>query len=339
MHRTLRPALALLLGAAALLAAPPLPALSQEQPSPHPAREPADAAAVERWLEELSNWGRWGEGDQLGTINLITPEVRTRAAALVRAGVTVSLAHATLTGSGPDNANPYEHELLLHGAGPGPWAVDRLGVIFHGYAHSHLDAVCHMFHRGRMYNGFDRSEVTAEGCGKLAIDALAGGIFTRGVLMDIPRLRDTAWLEPGTPIFPEDLEAWEQEAGVRVGPGDALLIRTGRWARRQAEGPWDVSARSAGLHASAARWLRERGVAVLGSDVASDVFPSGVEGVSHPVHLLVLVALGMPIFDNLDLEALAAEAARHGRWEFLLTAAPLPVPGGTGSPLNPIAVF
>jgi kynurenine formamidase len=339
MTRTRRLGVVLLLGAAALRPFPALPSPAQQEAPPAAPRDPADAAAVERWLDELSNWGRWGEDDQLGTVNLITPEVRKRAAALVTSGITVSLAHPTLTADEADNANPYGHELVLHGGGPGPWAVDRLSVLFHGYAHSHLDAVCHMFHRGRMYNGFERSEVTAGGCGKLAIDALSGGIFTRGVLMDVPRLRGVPWLEPGTPVFAEDLEAWERQAGLRVGPGDALLLRTGRWARRDAEGPWDVSARSAGLHASAVRWLRERGVSVLGSDVASDVFPSGVEGVSHPVHLLALVGLGMPIFDNLDLEAVAGEAARQGRWDFLLTAAPLPVPGGTGSPLNPLAVF
>ena len=315
-----------------------LPAVSAAQ-EPTTPREPADAAAVERWLDELSNWGRWGEDDQLGTINLITPEVRKRAAALVKQGVTVSLAHSTLTEGTADNANPYGHELVMHGQGPGSWAVDRLSVLFHGYAHSHLDALCHMFHEGKMYNGFERTEVTPEGCGELAIDAMQQGIFTRGLLVDVPRLRGVRWLEPGEPIYPEDLAAWEEQTGIEVGPGDALLVRTGRWARRAAEGPWDVSERSAGLHASSVRFLRDRGVAVLGSDVASDVFPSQVEGVSHPVHLLVLVGLGMPIFDNLDLEAVAAEAARLGRWDFLLTAAPLPVPGGTGSPLNPLAVF
>ncbi len=297
------------------------------------------AAEIETWLEELSNAGRWGDDDQLGTVNLITPEKRKAAATLVKEGISVSLAHPTLTDSNLDNANPWEHALLLSGETQGPWAVDRLAVVFHGYAHSHLDAACHMFHDGKMYNGYPRESVTAQGCGEMAIDALRDGIFTRGVLMDLPRLRGERWLEPGTPIYPQDLEAWEEQAGVRVGEGDVLLIRTGRWARRDSEGAWDVSALSAGLHASCAPWLRERGVAVLGSDVASDVFPSRVEGYSHPVHLLVLVAMGMPIFDNLDLEALAEEAQKQRRWEFLLTAAPMPIPGGTGSPLNPIATF
>ena len=165
------------------------------------------------------------------------------------------------------------------------------------------------------------------------------GIFTRGILMDIPRLKGVAYLEPGTAIYPADLEAWEEKAGMKVESGDAVFIRTGRWARRAELGPWNVARNSAGLHPTSVRWLKERGVAVLGSDVASDIFPSPVPGVSHPIHQLVLVALGMPIFDNCDLEAVSEEAQRQGRWEFLLTVAPLAVPGGTGSPLNPIATF
>jgi kynurenine formamidase len=217
--------------------------------------------------------------------------------------------------------------------------VDSIGVTFHGYAHSHLDAVCHLFHQGKMYNGYSRDEVTAEGCRKLAITNAGEGIFTRGVLMDLPRLWGERWLEPGRAIYPADLEAWESKAGLRVGPGDVVLVRTGRWSRWQEKGPWQLAESSAGLHASSVAWLRARDVAVLGSDVASDVFPSGVEGESHPVHLLVLYALGMPIFDNLDLEAVAEAAAERERWEFLLTAAPMRIPGGTGSPLNPIATF
>jgi kynurenine formamidase len=190
-----------------------------------------------------------------------------------------------------------------------------------------------------MYNGYSRDLVTPEGCKKLAITNASDGIFTRGVLMDIPRLAGKPWLDPGTPIYPADLEAWEKKAGLRVGSGDVVLIRTGRWARWAAEGPWAIDQRSAGLHASSVAWLRERDVAVLGSDVASDVFPSGVEGESHPVHLLVLYSLGMPIFDNLDLDAVSEAAAARGRWEFLLTAAPIRITEGTGSPLNPIATF
>jgi kynurenine formamidase len=190
-----------------------------------------------------------------------------------------------------------------------------------------------------MYNGFSQQEVTRSGASKLAITNLKQGIFTRGILMDIPRLKGVKYLEPGTPIYPEDLEAWEKKAGLKLAAGDAVFIRTGRWARRAEKGPWDIGNNSAGLHASCARWLKSRDVALLGSDAASDVLPSGIEGVTHPIHQLALIALGVNIFDNCDLEALSAEAAKRKRWEFLLTASPIPLTGGTGSPLNPIATF
>jgi len=293
----------------------------------------------EAWFTELSNWGRWGQNDERGTLNLIDPGVRRAAAALVAEGRSVSLSHAVLTGEAPDNATPFRHRMLETGAGEGAWAMDELSVVFHGYAHSHMDAVCHRFQEGRIFNGYPRSEVTAEGCRKLAVTVARDGILTRGVLVDLPRLRGVRWLEPGTAIYRKDLEAWERDAGLRVRAGDALLVRTGRWALRAAEGPADVSRRSAGLHASAVSWLRERDVALLGSEAASDVAPSGVEGETHPVHVLALVALGMPILDNLDLDAVAEEAARLGRWEFMLSVAPLVIPGGTGSPVNPIATF
>ena len=144
----------------------------------------------------------------------------------------------------------------------------------------------------------------------------------------------------GTTEATEELDAWEKKAGVKVSSGDVIFIRTGRWKRRELKGPWDLTKDgAAGLHASCARWLRERDIAMLGSDSASDVIPSGIDGVVMPIHLLVLHALGVHIFDNCDLEEVSKVAKRLGRWEFALTAAPLPVQGGTGSPLNPIASF
>jgi len=298
-----------------------------------------DRETFESWVAELSNWGRWGEDDERGTLNLIDPDVRKAAVDLVQEGRSVSLAHAVLTQEAADNPSPFGHRMLETGASDGPWAMDELSVVFHGYAHSHMDAVCHRFYDGKIFNGFSRDDVTAEGCQKLAITTARDGILTRGVLVDLPRLRGVPWIPPGTAIYREDLDAWERETGVKVRPGDALLIRTGRWVHRAAEGPTDVSQSSAGLHASAVSWLRERDVAVLGSEASSDVLPSGVEGETHPVHVLALVALGMPILDNLDLDAVAEEAARLKRWEFLLVVAPLVIPGGTGSPVNPIATF
>lgn len=300
-----------------------------------------DKETFEQWMKDLSNEGRWGADDELGTVNFITPEVRKRAAALVREGVSVSLAHDVEKEAAVDVTSPFEHTMGATGARPvlGHFASDTFSVDFHGYAHTHMDAVCHMFDEGHTYNGYSQDLITDEGCARLSIHAMKQGIFTRGILMDMAEHKGVGYLEPGTAIYAEDLEAWEKKAGVKVGEGDVVFIRTGRWKRRAELGPWDVGSLSAGLHASSVAWLKERGVAVLGSDAASDVFPSGVEGASHAVHQLVLVALGMPIFDNCDLEDISREAKARGRWDFLLTVAPLAVPNGTGSPMNPIATF
>jgi kynurenine formamidase len=301
--------------------------------------EPVTRETIDRWMVELSNWGRWGPDDQLGTLNLITPERRVEAARLVTRGVSVSLAHDYLKERAPDVSSPLVQE--MRGVDePGTWVTDFLEMAYHGHAHSHLDALCHMWHEGKAYRGVLHSEAaTAEGCLELGVTALKDGVVGRGVLMDIARLRGVDYLEPGTPIFAADLEEWERVSGVRVQSGDVLLVRAGRWARRAEEGPWPTAALAAGLHASAVPWLRERGVAMIGSDYTNDVLPHGIEGVVMPVHQLTLIALGMPIFDNLDLEAVARAAAEAGRWEFLFVAAPLRIPGGTGSPLNPLAIF
>ena len=302
-------------------------------------------ADFERLMEELSNWGRWGPDDQLGAANLVTPARRVEAARLAREGVTVSLARPLLTEQAPDVTQPFGHSMLVV-PGPAPAepallgvALDQYSVAYHGYAHSHIDALCHFLYRGRMYNGVSQDTITEDGCSSLSSFGLAHGIVTRGVLVDVPRLKGVPYLEPGTPIYMEDLEAWEEMAGVTVRPGDAVFIRTGRWARRAELGPWDVAAESAGLHASSAPWIRARDVAFMGSDAALDVAPSQIPGVRSPVHLLTLVAMGIHLFDNQDLEALAETAAELNRWEFMFVAAPLPVQGGTGSPLNALAIF
>lgn len=291
-------------------------------------------------MKTLSNWGRWGADDQMGAVNLITPKTRRVAAKLVREGISVSMARDVEKETAPDNPKPFLHKMLNVGLNnPGQFVSDNFQVSYHGYAHSHMDSLCHMAFEGKMYNGFEQAEVVSSGAPKLAVTNYKQGIFARAVLMDIPRLKGVDWLEPGTPIYPADLDAWEKQARVKVRSGDVVLIRTGRWARRDKEGPWDASRKAAGLHASCAKWLKDRDASILGSDAASDVAPSLVDGVNQPIHQLVIIAMGMPIFDNLDLEAVGREAARLKRWEFLVTAAPLAVTGGTGSPFNPIATF
>ncbi len=288
---------------------------------------------VDTWMTELSNWGRWGDDDRLGALNLITPEKRIAAARLVQTGISVSLAHNYSEMSSSESPPPFTQEISRAGQA-GEFVMERVSFSYHGNIHSHIDSLCHVTYNGQMYNGYSLDTVDENGCSMLGITDVKQGIMTRGILMDIPRLKGVDYLEPGTQIYVEDLEAWEAQAGIRVEAGDIIFVRTGRWATPDGAGQG-----SAGLHASVAPWLKQRDVAMVGGDYANDAIPSGVSGNFLPIHQLTIVAMGVRLFDNLDLESLAAEAARQNRWEFLLTAAPIPVEGGVGSPMNPIATF
>ena len=297
-------------------------------------RAPRNAAEFDALFQQVKNWGRWGPDDQLGSANLVTAAKRKQAVALVKNAVTISLAHNPLTEKAEDNASPFEHTMNRG------FSTDTYKVSYHGYAHSHIDALCHILYKDQTYNGYARADVnTDKGCTKLGIQNLKDGIVTRGVLIDIPRLRNLPYLEPGTAIYVDDLEAWEKRSGVTIASGDAIFLRTGRWARRERLGPWNVSQHAAGFHASVAPWIKARGVAFVGSDDAQDVVPSMVEGVALPVHTLLLTGLGINLLDNQDLEALGDMAAKLNRWQFMLTIAPVPVTGGTGFPLNALAMF
>jgi kynurenine formamidase len=297
----------------------------------------------DKWKVELSNWGRWGKDDQLGALNLITPAKRKEAAKLVKDGVTVSLAHDAMEEKESDNPRPFENKMLT--ATPIS-ATDEISIAFHGLTTTHMDALAHHFTGGKMYNGNPQSEFVTmdKGATKESIINEKDGIFTRAVLMDIPRLKGVDYLEPGTPIYTEDLEAWLKKAGVKLMPGDALLLRTGRWARRAKFGP-ATNPNRAGLDASVLPWLRKQDVAVLGSEVSLSVVPTPASTQVPnpddylPVHNFVIYALGVTVIDNMDLDAVAEACAQRQRWDFLLTVAPLRLPHGTGSPVNPIAVF
>jgi kynurenine formamidase len=289
----------------------------------------------ERWKKELSNWGRWGKDDQIGALNLITPAKRKQAAALVKEGVSVSMAGDLDTEKAVDNPNPFELTMRHIGS-------DQISVYYHGITHTHLDSLAHINDNGVFFNGYkpDAATVLKQGHAANSIHNLKSGLLTRGILIDLPRLKGLPYLEPGTPIYVEDLEAWEKKAGVKVSAGDALFVRTGVWARRKALGPWlrgrAEGGRSAGLDPSVIPWLKKRDIAIMGSDSPQYVAPAMLRGA---VHDFALLYLGIHLFDNCDLEALADAAAARKRWEFLLTAAPLAIRGGTGSPINPTATF
>ena len=287
--------------------------------------------------ETLSNWGRWGDEDQLGALNLITPQVTAAATASVRTGRTVSCARALNTQAAVDNPTPVAHHMI--GTFTEGWGADYVALAPHGFATSHIDALSHVFHEGKLFNGYSAETVTSHGATRLGIHQLHGGIVTRGVLLDIPALRGVDALEPGAPVFPDDLEAAEERAGLQVRAGDVLFVRTGRWRWRDEHGPWDLASLAAGLDAACLPWLRARDVAALGSDGISDVMPSRVDGVPMPIHTVAIVALGLHLMDNLDFDGLSVACAETGRWAFLLTVAPLVLRRGTASPVNPIAVF
>jgi hypothetical protein len=294
-------------------------------------------AYFERW----SNWGRWGPDDNAGTINLVTPEKRRKAAELVRSGRSVSLAYPLNTVGAPGNWNPAQHFLRV-----GPEAsADYIGLLFHGYATTHLDALCHIFYDGRMWNGRPATEVTSAGAKAGAVDAWANGITTRGVLIDIPRFRGEPHVTLDRPVRGWEIEAAADQQGTPLEPGDAVVVFSGR-ASFYAANPGLVPGvePQAGLHADVIPVLRERDAALLVWD-QMDARPSGYPSFDvprrpgGPVHVLAIVMLGLPLLDNARLEPLAEACAEEGRWEFLLTVNPLNVRGGTGSPVNPIAVF
>jgi len=297
----------------------------------------------QRAMKDLSNWGRWGAQDELGAANLITTAKRKQALALAREGRTVSLAHDIPQEKAADTPTFLDRTLVT--AAPNV-SLDRYQYTgtYHGVVHSHLDAVdCHIMVDGKGYNGVSLDEIkTANGCPRGSINALKDGVVTRGVLFDATRLPGKAtpqgWLDPGTAIRYEDLLALEKMERVKVSPGDVILLYTGRWKRRAALGPWPQATGFAGWHIDVAYFLKERGVSFIAGDGPNDVSPSGLPpGVG--LHQLSLVAMGVSIFDNLDLERVVEEARRLNRYEFLFMAAPLRVEKGTGSPLNPLAIF
>jgi len=304
-------------------------------------------ATLERWESELSNWGRWGPNDQRGTLNLITPEKTREAARLVEDGVTVSLGHFVNEDDVIDSQTfaPTRHWMtsIDPDTGRPRGALDAVSFSLHDGQLAHMDALCHYATRrdGRavIFNGYPQN-LDINGCsGDLAVDDMGPGYVTRGILVDMPLLRGVDWLEPSTPIYVSDLEAWEAFAGVTIGSGDVLLIRGGRWAKRAVEGPWSYGRGGAGLHASVLPWLKERGVALLVGDAVNDVQPSGVEGINRPIHTMTQVFIGLPLVDNGYLEDVAREAASRERWEFMVSWQITQVPNGTASPFNALATF
>jgi len=302
------------------------------------------------WEKELSNWGRWGPKDQRGTLNLITQEKSLAALRLAKEGISASLHHFVEPKTTIDNNNmnvEFKHwnTTVDPASGKPRGALDAMTFAIHDGGNTHMDALCHYAvesSRGkevqRNYNGYPQ-ELLPEGCGTLSIDRMGKGYITRGILVDMPLLKGVDWIEARTPIFVADLEAWEKFAKIKIGSGDAVFVRTGRWARRAKTGPWNAARETPGLHASVLPWIKQRDIAVLGGEGVVDAQPSGVDGWNRPIHSIAITIMGLPMVDNGYFEDVAALAARLKRWEFMVSWAAIQVPNGTATPFTALATF
>jgi kynurenine formamidase len=300
------------------------------------ARDLTDAE-LEAMFRRCSNTGKWGAADELGTLNYITPAKRVAAAALVKTGEVVSVGRDLTTRQSKTNGQPLVHMMNFSDA-TSPSATDAFMIASHGMVVTHMDALCHFSWKDQLYNGRKRSEtLTANGARWGSIYAQRHGIFTRGVLLDVAAARGINWYQPNEYVTVADFEAAEKRQGVRVGSGDAIFVRSGM-ERMEAElGEQDIYPR-AGMHAECAEWMHNRQVSVYGGDCIEKLpYPS--ESFTSAVHMIVLASMGLPILDWPALTELAAACERLKRWDYLLTTAPLRLPGGTASPINPICLF
>ncbi len=302
------------------------------------------ASQVRSYLWDRRNWGRWGDKGGAGAVNLITPEKRAAAASLVRSGRTVSLSRPFPVEASAENVRPAQHITYVVEELDGDWtsAHDYYGISYHGPASTHIDALCHMWSPDGMWDGRDPDEVIrSSGARYGSVDEWRNGIVTRGILLDVPRHRGEPYVTLDKPVHGWELEEIAREQGTTLDPGDALLVYSGREAfARDNGGVWagrpEWPGRWAGLHASCLPFIRDNDIAVLGWDMM-DAGPAAY-GLSFSVHG-ALFYYGVALIDNALLEPLAGACAEEGRREFMLMISPLVVIGGTGSPVNPIAMF
>lgn len=305
-------------------------------------RKPSTMEEYQAYRTRLNNWGRWGAEDQHGTLNFIDAGVRRRAAALVRDGRTVSCANPLATAAAvPDtrrNGRPADHRMMLAPAS----SMDYVGVAYHGFVNTHIDALCHIFTGpgGPMYNNRPSALVTETGAQANSVDAWRDGIVTRGVLYDIPKMRGHDYVRNGEPVEGWHLEDWAKQQGITPQPGDAVLIRSGAEPFWRANPGFEMQMplNTPGVAASVLEFLHDTGAALMGWDLQE---ASGQEytGERIPLHVIAIPHMGLPLLDNANFEGLSVVCAETGRYQFMLTIAPLVVLGGTGSPVNPIAMF
>jgi kynurenine formamidase len=353
---------------------------SESKTTPHGSGLSVTSQEVLEYFQTLSNWGRWGDDDERGTLNLITDEVRKQASSLIESGAAVSCGwpigfnSATQVGQVAISqrfmlrtGEGLELPTLVHRDGElvtkstssshlgqldefGRYEISRhnstyeyIGMMFHGQGITHMDSHSHVSWDGVMYNNRPAELVSARsGAQAHPITVANPGVFTRGVLLDIPIVLGIEALGAGTPVTPEMLEEAEHVLGVSVGAGDALLLRTGHGVERSRTGIPQKAGNSAGYHPSCLPWLHERGVAVLCSDGPNEAQPHGLDESivsKHTMHAVAMVAMGLWFVVFLNLEELSKECADRKRYEFAFSVAPLGLEGCTGSPVNPLAIF
>ena len=313
-------------------------------------RQIPDDAQVLDWMESLSNWGRWGEDDQLGCLNLITQKKRIQAAALVQDGIPVSCARPISTDMNADVTFQVQRFMVDSGEGRMEDSPERqytrrgaaefIGMVFHGQSITHIDAMSHYSWKGTLYNGKPANLITSrQGAQTHSIEAAYSGIITKGILLDLPKLRGVEYLDPNEPVMPLDLLEAEEAQGVKIEEGDILLVRTGNYKMRLANPPAQSGEPMTACQVACTPLFKERGIAMLGTDTSNDFRPSHYSTVGSPLHTMCLVTMGLWLIDNANLEELSEACARRNRYEFMLTLAPLRLRNVTGSPVSPIALF
>ncbi len=307
------------------------------------------ATTVEEYLDykkRFNNWGRWGETDQLGTLNHIDSTAILYASSLIESGMTVSCSNPIATAEVvPDerrNPRPADHVISVSETGSG----DYIGLSYHGFVNTHIDSLCHFFtgnisEGGRLYNDGDPQMVTQEGAKTHSVDNWKDGIVTRGVLYDIPVLRNQDYVDIDRPVEGWDLQDWATSVGLTPRAGDAVLIRSGCsafWAANP-QHEFVFPPNTPGNAPSILEYLYDTDASILGWDLqeAAQVeydYPARIA-----VHEIAIPYMGMPLLDNANFERLSNVCRELGRYEFYLTIAPLYIEGGTGSPVNPIITF
>ncbi|MFH8796989.1 cyclase family protein [Streptomyces sp. NPDC017941] len=319
--------------------------------APHTGRTVWDRKSVVALAQRYRRWGQWGPDDERGALNFIDAGALTRAASLIRHGRVLSLA-IPLDASGPQKGafgrnNPL-HYMVQDGGDIALGAQEHLaglrytddGIAMPLQCATHWDALSHIFYEGRMYNGYGLAEVTSAGAARCGVERMSASLTGRGVLLDIARFRRVAALAPGQGISGAELEACAEAQGVTVGRGDIVLVRTGHLRAARREGWGDYAGGDApGLALSSAHFLYGRQVAAVAGDTwGVEVRPNETPDLFQPLHLVLLVNAGIPLGEMFDLELLAEDCADDGVYEFFLAAAPLPITGAVGGPMNPIAV-